>query len=108
MGYVTLTDDGFSVRADGKDAAVNWADVQQIVAFKRDLFSSDLICLAFALRAGCQSGAAFVELDESMEGFQELFGPLERVFGVSPTWYNDIMVPVFETKMTVLFERAGG
>lgn len=43
---ITTTDDGFSV--DSKpQLAMEWKDIKKIVAFKRDLFTLDLICLGF-------------------------------------------------------------
>jgi hypothetical protein len=97
---------GFDVLnpADGSLAAsVRWDDVTRIQAYKRDLVTTDCICLRF--ERGPDRPA--VELSEEWQGFADLFGALERRFPtIPPSWYVDIMTPAFEAKRTVLFGDA--
>lgn len=95
-------DAGFDVlNPDGSLAAsVLWDDVTRIQAYKRDLFTTDCICLLFE----CGSDQPAVELSEEWQGFSDLLGMLERRFPtIPPSWYVDIMTPAFEARRTVLF-----
>jgi hypothetical protein len=81
---------------------VEWTGVRRATAFKRDLHTSDEIVLVLELDS---PAPPLVELTERSPGFDELFGGMERALGVSPEWYVEIMLPVFEPTPRVLFER---
>ena len=103
---IAATATGFAVRGGAEAAvAVAWAEVRRVVAFKRDLYTTD--CIVLAVEYGAPSPAV-VELSEEWPGFTDLFGTMETALGVSPSWYLEIMTPAFEPTMRVLFERAGG
>jgi hypothetical protein len=82
---------------------VPWDSIQRIVAFKRDLWSVDRICLAIVL----QTGEA-VEVDEDMEGWVAFVDALPehlpgcRIFG---EWFEPVASPAFGPNPTTLFER---
>jgi hypothetical protein len=73
-----------------------------VIAYKRDLFTTDEICLVF--ESDDFTGGR--EVSEEWPGFKELFGEMERELGVSPGWYMEIMTPVFEPTPRLLFDRA--
>src|SRR5213082_145366 len=66
---------GFSVvnlkKTDATPLSMNWSEVCKAVAFKRDLFSVDLVCLFLSRQDG--SG---LELDEDMKGWKEFIAAL--------------------------------
>ncbi|MEP6689721.1 MAG: hypothetical protein ABJD07_01125 [Gemmatimonadaceae bacterium] len=98
--------DGFVVRDDdGTVIDVRWTRVRRAAAYKRDLYTTDAIMLLLELDA---PGPAMLELSEEWPGFADLFGGMERALGVSPSWYVEIMVPVFEATPRVLYERPAG
>lgn len=104
---LVLTDDGFEIRAlKGQTAdivSVAWERVTEASAYKRDLWSTDQICIAFTM-----NDDTFIEIHEEMRGFCELCERLPRAlpgalaFG---SWYQDITVPAFEPCLTRLFTR---
>lgn len=80
-----------------------WADVFHVVAFKRDLFSVDLICLEIQDRVNSS-----IEVDEQMEGWKELVASLPDYLPGFPKfeeWFSRVALPPFETRPTELYRR---
>lgn len=95
-----ITANGFSVlgRDSGSSVSIEWADVREILAFKRDFITSDEVCLAFR---NCDG---WVEISESDDGFAQILAELKRNFPSVPDgWYTEVMLPPFETCEQVLF-----
>jgi hypothetical protein len=101
---VVLEPGGLAILAtDGRRVAVPWAVVDRIVAYKRDNVTTDEVHLAFELR---DPPGAVREVSEEWPGFEELFGALEREFGISAGWYMEVMHPAFAPNLRILYERA--
>jgi hypothetical protein len=80
-----------------------WNEIEEVIAFKRDLITTDLICLE--LRSS-QGGAIVVH--EEMNGWEEFCGALSRHLDGMPVyekWWHSIAIPAFETNTTVLWRR---
>jgi hypothetical protein len=81
-----------------------WADVFHVVAFKRDLFHVDLICMEIQDRLNSS-----IEVDEEMEGWKELVANLPEYLPGFPKfeeWFLRVATPAFETCPTELYRRA--
>lgn len=91
---------GFRLRHGQASRDVDWDDVREIVAFKRDLYTTDCICLALLLADGV------VEVDEEMVDFIPFREAMEQRFGLSADWYIAIMTPVFEPTPMRLYPKA--
>jgi hypothetical protein len=94
-------------RADGREGTerVAWERVCRVVAYKRDLFATDLVCL------GIEDGdGPVLELDEEMPGWESLLtdlpvflrGALDR-----DRLLAAVVQPPFATSETTVYERAG-
>ena len=80
-----------------------WENVIRILAFKRDLFAIDQICLVFGL-----SDDTSVETNEEMIGFAQLIQELPRRFvGMDREWFDKVAQPPFESRPTVGVAGAG-
>jgi len=103
---IRLKDDGFDVVAASGEAiiaSVRWAEVARIQAYKLDLVTTDCICLLFEFT----SPSASLQVSEEWMGFNEIFSPLTQHFPAIPeSWYEDIMMPPFEEKRTVLYDAS--
>jgi len=83
-------------------AEVYWSEVVRLVAYKRDCFAIDLICL------GLVTDKRFVEVNEEMEGWEGLIdalptylpGTLEKA-----DWWEKVAFPAFATNWTTLFTK---
>lgn len=93
---------GFTVTRDGHTTAYPWTCVERIAAYKQDLHTFDRIVLLIETRKQVLDTLA---LPEESPGFANLFGPMEKELGVNPSWYLEIMTPVFEPTPTVLYLR---
>jgi len=103
-GYGMLSDDGERLRlAKGNDKLeLPWTAVEEIRAFKRDLFSTDLICLAFK-REGKDD---YIEVHEEMVGYHDLLEALpNRLPGFTLAWFLDVAFPAFETNHRTIWKR---
>ena len=66
-------------------ATLEWHDVSAVLAYKRDLYSVDLICLGFVTPEGT------IEVDEEMQGWSQMLEELpSRLPGVPPVsdWWE--------------------
>jgi hypothetical protein len=83
---------------------VNWAEVAKVVAYKRDCYAYDLICIAIA----DASDVIRIELDEHSEGYQALMDALPNQLPgcLAPNqWWERVAQPPFETSWTELYRR---
>lgn len=105
-GIIDCTSSGFVFYSGGKARAeVKWDDVTQIVAYKADLFSVDLICWGFC----CGDDDSIVEVHEEMAGFEELQDRVQSRFGVEPEdWFDQVAFPAFAPNMTTIWPKNEG
>ncbi|WP_442510261.1 hypothetical protein SH528x_001872 [Novipirellula sp. SH528] len=96
---VTITSDavGFAMDTAPPIAAL-WANVTGIVAFKRDLLTTDLICLQLQLGDG-----TYIETDEEMVGYREFLDIVTSNYDLAPNWWSDVAFPAFKTNMTTIW-----
>jgi hypothetical protein len=95
---------GFSVQTGpGTQTEVHFSDVKEIFAFKRDMFSVDLICLGFRT----SEDGSYCEVSEEMSGYEELLGLLNERFGIKlEDWFSKVAFPAFETKLTTIWGQS--
>lgn len=94
---------GFTLTIGRESRAIPWQSVQKIAAYKQDLGTVDRIVLLIEVS---RTGETTLQLPEDCPGFSSLFGPMEQALGINPSWYLEIMTPVFEPTPTVLFMRS--
>jgi hypothetical protein len=83
---------------------LRWAEVTRAVAFKRDQYVVDRICLAFEL------SHSTLEVNEDMLGWEQLVNELpDRLAGARAydDWFGKVAFPAFEANETIVFERSG-
>ncbi len=98
---IRLTDDGFSVAKSQREIfSLRWNDIQEIVAFKRDLFTTDLVCFSFST-----SDASF-EVNEEVRGFSSLESALGKELpGFDNTWRYKVIKPAFAPNRAVIYRK---
>jgi hypothetical protein len=82
--------------------AIQWNEVTSVSAFKRDLFSYDLVCLII------RTGTVECELDEQMDRWESLIKALPKYLPGTPSpseWWDKVAHPAFAPNMTILFSR---
>jgi hypothetical protein len=79
-----------------------WKSIRKLTAFKRDLLTTDCVCLAFELNTD-----TFLELNEEMRGWIELCEALPSFLPGTPPWekwFMEITTPAFEPCVTELYD----
>ena len=95
------------VRVKGKKPGiieVPWNAILRLVAYKRDLWSVDLICLGIVFdNAGKEM---VLEINEEMVGFKCFIDALPERFPLrEKDWWSKVASSAFVTNMTPLWER---
>ena len=95
------------VTLDGKfgERNIRWEEILSVIAFKRDLVTSDMICILCTFYDGVQ-----FEFNEEMPCWESLVEALhEHLPGCPafPEWGRQVSVPAFVTNERVLFHRGG-
>lgn len=104
---ISLNAKGFTIApfADSSASPISleWPSVVEATAFKRDLWSTDRVCIAFRMVDDSE-----VEAHEEMKGWSELCEALPANLPGAPSWtdwFMEITTPAFELNPTPLFRR---
>jgi len=102
-GVISLSKNGFAVHRGAKCLTdVKWDAVNEIRAYKADLFSTDLICWSFL----CSGRDYLVEVNEEMVGFEKLQEAVKAHYGITlEDWWSEVAFPAFATNMTVIWPK---
>ena len=98
---IQTTAEGFTIVCD-PPIALRWADVAEIVAYKRDLLTTDHVCVGFR-RHGTND---LIETDEELPGFDALMAAVASRFSLPENWWSDVAFPAFATNMTRIWSIA--
>jgi hypothetical protein len=98
---VDVEGEGFSFSSRAGLRRVTWSQVTKVETYKRDLWIHDTIELAFHL---APRGEVCV-ISEDAVGFPDLAKAAEAALGIDGGWYAEVMLPPFEERRRVLFER---
>jgi hypothetical protein len=97
LKWLTLED-------ESGERTIRWEEIASVIAYKRDLLTTDLICLVCTL----SDGAEF-QFHEELPCWQGLVDALpEHLPGCPafPEWWHPVALPVFARNETVLFQRS--
>ena len=91
------------VSSKGDSSELRWSEVEEVHAYKRDLFTTDLICLAFK-RSGREE---YYEIHEEMAGYHDLLEIVPRHLpNFTLEWVLDVAFPAFETNHRTIWKRS--
>src|SRR5262249_35173292 len=98
---VEAAEEGLRCFVSGEEThAIRWSDIREIEGFKRDLITTDLICLLIKYDDGSPKA---VELNEDMNGFGGLVSELEHRSFLKSSWREYVTLPPFQPCRFVLF-----
>ena len=76
--------------------------MKEIFAFKRDMFTYDMICLGFRI----DDEGNYWEVNEEFVGYDKLRTELaERFVGISADWFEVVAFPAFATNRTTIWAK---
>jgi hypothetical protein len=103
LGPFSYDATGFLLTEELGTAHYVWSDLESVFGYKRDEYVTDEICLdLFFGNTSC------LTLTESTPGwYQFLIRLHQNVLSIPLDWQVKIAVPVFETQLTLLFDKAG-
>lgn len=88
---------------NGDPSQLQWSEVEDVHAYKRDLFTTDLICLAFK-KSGTEE---YYEVHEEMAGYHDLLEVLQSCLPeFTLEWFCDVAFPAFETQHQIVWKRS--
>lgn len=77
--------------------AIMWKDVSSVECFKRDLLTTDVVCMNIKLASG-----EYFLLSEEVSGFVSLIKALNETWSLGDDWYRKVVLPPFKTcKVTI-------
>jgi hypothetical protein len=91
------------VESGGASLAIRWEQITQVVAFKRDVYAHDLLCILIE-----QAGAGVSEVNESMPGWERMIEQLPIYLPDASRWhdwYPKAAFPAFDPAPTLIFAR---
>lgn len=87
----------------GDTKTLKWSDVEEVHAFKADLFHIDLICLSFKK----SDGKEYYEINEDMVGYRDVLEILpKRLPNYDPGWFSSVAYPVFTPNHRVIWKKS--
>ena len=92
-----------SIKNEKYELVVAWEDTVGVKAFKRDLYTVDLICLAILLKHN-----QAVELNEEMTGWESLVEKLPTYLPGCQRfedWFSAVAYPSFKPNVTDIYPR---
>ncbi|MBC8355684.1 MAG: hypothetical protein H8E66_27210 [Planctomycetes bacterium] len=97
---ITVTASRFKLtRGDHEELEVNWDSIVEIIAFKRDMFGYDVICLCFRV----SENDDFIEVAEDFPGHSAFIQELTSRFALAENWWNDVAFPAFATNASTIW-----
>lgn len=84
-------------------ACIGWEKIEKVVAYKRDMFVTDLVCMNFITA----SGNGF-EIDEELQGFHETIKVLPSYLPGFPepdSYWGKLVTPAFATNEMALWQK---
>lgn len=86
------------------NTSFTWKEVTEIVAFKRDCWTVDLICFVIEINK-----TETLELNENMIGWKSLIDAIPRYLAGALTedeWFTKVAFPAFKPCQTQIYSRA--
>lgn len=102
IGYLEILDDGFRfLRADEEIAKLQWSEIKEVTAFKRDLLTTDLVCFEVMTTKGL-----LYEFNEDVPGFELWVSEMQRtLLGFDSSWRDRVISPPFAPNRTAIFHN---
>jgi hypothetical protein len=100
-GIFSYTEDGFIIKFKTHDRSIKWSDIETIIAYKRDLMTTDQICFDLFYQNSLSS-----TISEDTEGWSQFVNRMQEAFPqIDKDWWGKIIHPAFKTNMTLLYDK---
>ena len=100
-GIFTYNESDFSVKIQSQEEQHNWNDIVCMVAYKRDDFTTDCICLDVF----CSNKTQF-SINEDTKGWYQFIKRTKEQFPtINKLWDLEITSPAFKKNLTLVYDR---
>ena len=100
-GIFTYYENGFEIKIENTVKNLKWNEIKTLIAYKKDLFAVDIICLDIILE-----NETFLKINEETKGwFKFLEHSKEKLEIKDKTSEMNIAVTAFEPNTTIIFDR---
>ena len=101
---IEMTTSGFRIAQPNQPPLeISWREITRIVAYKRDLLTTDLVC--FDIETEQANNLRTFTIHEEAEGFDLLDAEFGRVLtGYNSIWRNKVILPPFAPNRTTIYE----
>ena len=98
FGDFTYSDEGFEIVLESSREKVRWASIERIIAYKVDLFTTDLICLDIEF-----NGKKLTISEEVPGWFQFIKKVSSTLSGIPKNWEIQVANPPFQANCTTIY-----
>ncbi len=100
LGIFEYFDNGFKIQLKDSSKTINWSEINQINAYKKDVYAYDLVVMEIVF------GENALSINEETPGWFQLVIKLKEVFESIPKdWQIIITQPPFATNYTTIYKR---
>lgn len=100
-GIFTFNDNSFSIQIENSIKEINWSEINSMLAYKVDLYSTDLICLEIYY-----SNYLHFKINEETPGWFLFLENSKKMFPkIMENWEMNIAIPAFETNLTLIYDN---
>lgn len=100
LGIFEYFEDGFKITNKDFEKTIKWSEIDQINAYKKDLYAYDLVVMEIVC------GEKALSINEESPGWFQFILKLKEVFETIPNdWEINITQPAFAENYTVLYEK---
>ena len=98
FGNFTYSDEGFEIVLESSREKVRWTSIERIIAYKVDLFTTDLICLDI------ECNGRKLTISEEVPGwFQFIKKVSSTLSGIPKNWELQVANPTFHANCTTIY-----
>ena len=100
LGMFEYNEKGFKFTLSDCEKLINWSDIEQINAFKKDVYVYDLVVMEIVI------GENILTINEETPGWFQLIIKLKEIFHDIPEdWQIKITQPAFAENFTNIYNR---
>ncbi len=101
LGMFEYSEKGFKFTSNDCEKFINWSDIKQINAYKKDVYVYDLVVMEIVI------GENILTINEETPGWFQLIIKLKEVFQDIPKdWDIKIIQPAFAENFTNIYNRS--
>lgn len=100
-GIFTFNDNSFSIQIGNSIKEISWSEINFMLAYKVDLYTTDIICLEIYY-----SNHLNFKINEETPGwFLFLENSKKMLPKIMANWEMNIAIPAFETNLTLIYDK---